>query len=82
MYLYPLRVVAQKLEELANQTAVRGSGGGYLSNEIAYRALNTMSKSNVQISMGHIHTPRMQNYDRDVLEETVDQIKGMLARLP
>ena len=73
---------ANKLEELANQTAVRGSGGGYLSNEIAYRALNTMSKSNVQISMGHIHTPRMQNYDRDVLEETVDQIKGMLARLP
>jgi len=68
--------------QLLGQTAVRGSGGGYLSNEIAYRALNVMSRSDSKIPMGHIHTPRMSTFDPVFLDDVYDQIKEMLIRLP
>ena len=73
---------AAQLSQLLGQTAVRGSGGGYLSNEIAYRALNVMDRSDSKIPMGHIHTPRMSTFDRAFLNDVYDQIKAMLIRLP
>jgi pyrrolidone-carboxylate peptidase len=73
---------AAQLSQLLGQTAVRGSGGGYLSNEIAYRALNAMSRSDSKIPMGHIHTPRMSTFDPVFLDDVYDQIKEMLIRLP
>jgi len=73
---------AAQLSQLVGQTAVRGSGGGYLSNEIAYRALNVMDRSDSKIPMGHIHTPRMSTFDPAFLNDVYDQIKAMLIRLP
>lgn len=73
---------AAQLSQLLGQTAVRGSGGGYLSNEIAYRALNVMDRSDSKIPMGHIHTPRMSTFDPAFLNDVYDQIKEMLIRLP
>ena len=75
-------IIVQTINELERQTAVRGSGGGYLSNEIAYRALNILQRSKANISMGHIHTPRIQSFDDQFLNEVLSQIKLMLAEIP
>ena len=73
---------AESLVSLADQIAVRGSGGGYLSNEIAYRALNVMRQADRVIPMGHIHTPRMTTFDPAFLDDVVQQVKGMLQEIP
>lgn len=52
------------IAELVNQTAVFGSGGGYLSNEISYRALNAIRQMGMDIPAGHIHTPSVAGFDR------------------
>jgi len=75
-------LTAESLAALANQVAVRGSGGGYLSNEIAYRALNVMRQADRVIPMGHIHTPRMTTFDPTFLDDVVQQVKGMLQEIP
>jgi pyrrolidone-carboxylate peptidase len=38
-------------------TAVRGSGGGYLSNEIFYRTSLLRLETGADIPVGHLHTP-------------------------
>ena len=75
-------LTATSLASLADQVAVRGSGGGYLSNEIAYRALNVMRQANRVIPMGHIHTPRMTSFDPTFLDDVVQQVRGMLQEIP
>ena len=75
-------LTAASLASLADQVAVRGSGGGYLSNEIAYRALNIMRQADRVIPMGHIHTPRMTAFDPNFLDDVVQQVKGMLQEIP
>jgi pyrrolidone-carboxylate peptidase len=40
-------------------TAVAGSGGGYLSNEIFYRTLLLRRQNGATIPVGHLHTPYM-----------------------
>ncbi len=40
-----------------NATAVRGSGGGFLSNEIFYRTLLAVNAASSTIPMIHLHTP-------------------------
>ena len=75
-------LTATSLASLADQVAVRGSGGGYLSNEIAYRALNVMRQANRVIPMGHIHTPRMTSFDPIFLDDVVQQVRGMLQEIP
>jgi pyrrolidone-carboxylate peptidase len=43
-----------------NNTSVEGSGGGYLSNEIYYRAVSTVRAStHPTIPMIHLHTPAL-----------------------
>lgn len=37
--------------------AVRGSGGGYLSNEIFYRAARLRLERGLSLPLGHLHTP-------------------------
>jgi pyrrolidone-carboxylate peptidase len=73
---------AESLAALADQVAVRGSGGGYLSNEIAYRALNVMRQAGRVIPMGHIHTPRMTTFDPTFLDDVVQQVEAMLQEIP
>lgn len=71
---------APDLETLSDQTAVRGSGGGYLSNEIAYRTLlaNRRLLGDGAVPMGHIHTPRLQGFDPVFEAEVLSQIEAML----
>jgi pyrrolidone-carboxylate peptidase len=72
---------APNLQALEGQTAVRGSGGGYLSNEIAYRTLLANERihgSANRIPMGHIHTPQLTGFDRELERSIVAQIEAML----
>ena len=41
----------------AGSTAVEGSGGGFLSNEIFYRASLLRRQSGSSVPVGHLHTP-------------------------
>lgn len=68
----PLTV--DSLADLARDTAVAGSGGGYLSNEVAYRALRLRERLGATFAVGHVHTPRVDGYD-------VDAQSGMLAQI-
>ena len=72
---------APDLAFLAGQTAVRGSGGGYLSNEIAYRTLlvNQQQPRQQWVPMGHIHTPRLEGFDPEFERQVVGQIEALLV---
>ena len=56
-------LAAQQLADLTAATAVNGSGGGYLSNEISYRVIHRLSKFGGHVRSGHIHVPRITGYD-------------------
>jgi len=70
---------ANILAELATETSVEGSGGGYLSNEISYRSIVLRNKLNVNLPVGHIHTPRIKAFDPATSKKVVEQIKLMLS---
>lgn len=74
---------ALSLQELTGQTAVSGSGGGYLSNEISYRAVRVVRNANRPVVVGHIHTPRITGADAEATRQITQQILDMLtAALP
>ncbi|MBS3796155.1 hypothetical protein [Pseudoalteromonas sp. BDTF-M6] len=66
------------LEELKNAVAVNGGGGGYLSNEISYRSIRLRNELNSDIPTGHLHTPRIAQFEPEVEAKIVAQIKAML----
>lgn len=68
------------LKELAGEIAVEGGGGGYLSNEISYRSIRLRNQLNSNIPTGHIHTPRIQQYDLEANKAIVEQIIDMLKQ--
>ncbi len=68
------------LAELDGQTSVNGSGGGYLSNEISYRAIRLRNNLGSTVPSGHIHTPRITGYEQDKEVAISEQIKAMLSR--
>ena len=70
---------AKSLAELEQQTSVNGGGGGYLSNEISYRSILLRNRYNPTLPVGHIHTPRIKDWDKEVVKEIVDQIEKMLT---
>lgn len=72
-------VIADSLAGLGGDTAVAGSGGGYLSNEIAYRALLLRDRLGVSLRVGHLHTPRIDGYDEARERAVVDQIQRIVA---
>ena len=67
------------LAELKDDTAVAGSGGGYLSNEVAYRALRLRQRLGATFAVGHLHMPRVHGYDADAESEMVRQVRELLA---
>ncbi|QQX80894.1 hypothetical protein JK628_03190 [Shewanella sp. KX20019] len=69
---------AKSLAELQSATSVEGSGGGYLSNEISYRAILLQKQFNSSIPVGHIHTPRLAAYDVKVEHDIVEQVRAMV----
>ena len=68
------------LSDLQGQTAVLGSGGGYLSNEISYRTIRMASNLNLDIPMGHIHTPSVLGHDPARSNQMLKQVKAMIDR--
>jgi pyrrolidone-carboxylate peptidase len=66
------------LQELEGAIAVEGGGGGYLSNEISYRTVLLGNKLGTKVPTGHIHTPRIKSFDKEVIQEIVEQIQRML----
>lgn len=77
------RFDAQSLQQLTPLTAVNGSGGGYLSNEISYRTLRLVKASGRPIPAGHIHTPRITGADGHATQAMTQQIRQLLeAALP
>ena len=72
----PLTV--NSLADLAGETAVSGSGGGYLSNEIAYRSLLLGQRLGVGFPIGHIHTPAVQGHDAALEDAVVDQVRRLI----
>ena len=70
---------ATNLAALRTQTAVRGSGGGYLSNEISYRTVRLVRLHNADVAVGHIHTPRINAYDAQAVIAITKQIRSMLT---
>ncbi|MDH1315943.1 hypothetical protein N5C36_17840 [Shewanella xiamenensis] len=71
---------ASSLSELQNETSVEGSGGGYLSNEISYRAIVLQQKFNSRAKVGHIHTPRVKGYDNPTEQAIVEQVRTMVMQ--
>lgn len=69
-----------RLNELDGQTAVRGSGGGYLSNEISYRSVLLRNQLNPDLPVGHIHTPRIAAFEPDTTAKIIYQIRAMLTQ--
>ncbi|WP_351010312.1 hypothetical protein [Shewanella sp. S1-58-MNA-CIBAN-0166] len=70
---------ASSLTELQKKISVEGSGGGYLSNEISYRSILLRDQFNLNLPVGHIHTPRIKGYDSQVESDIVEQIRAMIA---
>lgn len=66
--------------ELKNSIAVNGGGGGYLSNEVSYRSIRLRDALNSSIPTGHIHTPRIQQFEPETEAKIVKQIKTMLEQ--
>ena len=75
------RVIAKNLEQLAGKTAIEGSGGNFLSNEIAYRVLLLQSKLGTQLPIGHIHVPRIEDYDAKQLDQDFTIFKELLEQI-
>ena len=67
------------LAELKADTAVAGSGGGYLSNEVAYRTLRLRQRLGATGAAGHLHTPRVDGYDANAETGMVSQIRDLVA---
>jgi pyrrolidone-carboxylate peptidase len=70
----------KSLKELEGAIAVKGGGGGYLSNEISYRSIRLRDELNSDIPTGHIHTPRIQQFEPETEAKIVKQIKAMLEQ--
>ncbi len=66
------------LKALEGEIAVQGSGGGYLSNEISYRSLRLRNQLASDIPTGHIHTPRIKQYEPATTQSIVRQVENML----
>ena len=68
------------LQELQGQIAVRGSGGGYLSNEISYRSVLLAQQLSSKVKIGHLHTPRFKGIDKEVIKKIVTQVEAIIQQ--
>ena len=69
---------AASLADLAGETSVEGSGGGFLSNEIAYRSLWLRGALGVDVPVGHLHVPAVRGYDEAVETAVVEQVRRIV----
>jgi pyrrolidone-carboxylate peptidase len=73
-----IEVVA--LAELVNDVSVKGSGGGYLSNELSYRSLLLRDLYNPLLPVGHMHIPSFKGYDAKKTQLILSQLKRILTK--
>jgi len=73
-------ITTDTLAELAGKIAVQGGGGGYLSIEISYRSIVLRNRLGSTIPTGHIHTPRISEFDHKTNQVIIEQIKAMLVQ--
>ena len=71
-------LTARSLADLSDEVAVSGSGGGYLSNEIAYRSLLLSQRLGAGFPIGHIHTPAVRGHDRAMEHAIVNQVRRLI----
>ncbi|MCL2917911.1 hypothetical protein [Shewanella litorisediminis] len=69
---------ATSLAELQEAISVEGSGGGYLSNEISYRAVLLRDQFGLKLPVGHIHTPKVAGYDAQTGRAIAEQVRAMV----
>ena len=72
-------VTAQSLADLDGHTAVAGSGGGFLSNEVAYRSLLLQRRLGVSFPLGHVHVPAVAGYDAEAEQAIVAQLRHIVS---
>lgn len=70
---------AVNLAALAGATAVAGSGGAFLSNEVTYRSLLLQRRLGAAFPLGHLHTPAIAGHDGAVLAAMVAQARDILT---
>jgi pyrrolidone-carboxylate peptidase len=73
-------IISNSLTELADKVSVQGGGGGYLSNEISYRSIVLRNRLGSTIPTGHIHTPRISDFDAEINRAIIAQIEAMLVQ--
>ncbi|MYE24104.1 MAG: hypothetical protein F4Y01_09195 [Gammaproteobacteria bacterium] len=73
------RLEAESVEDLTGETAVEGSGGGYLSNEVAYRTLLSAERHGLDLPIGHVHVPALRGHDAGWERDIVNQVRRMIA---
>jgi hypothetical protein len=65
---------------LYGKTSVEGSGGGYLSNEVSYRALRLRDELGLKnFPVGHLHLPAITGYDAEKLQVIITELRAILA---
>ena len=72
------RLAPRSLADLAQDTAVSGASGGYLSNEVAYRSLLLRERMGVSFPAGHLHTPAVAGWDEAMERDMITQIRRLL----
>lgn len=72
------RLTVRSLADLRGEVAVSGSGGGYLSNEVAYRSLLLGQRLGVGFPIGHIHTPAVRGHDGAMEHAIVNQVRRLI----
>lgn len=60
-------------------TSVRGSGGGYLSNEIFYRASLLRLQRGLAIPLGHLHTPYLPPPDLGLSDARFEERRAAIV---
>lgn len=74
-------VEVEQLQDVQSSTPIQGSGGNFLSNEISYRSLVLRSQVKSTIPAGHIHVPRMNGHDPELLKHQAQIFKHILSKL-
>lgn len=72
---------ARSLNELEGEVSVQGSGGGFLSNEIAYRTRLLQLRMNKSFPLGHLHVPRISQFRSSEVWNMVQHTSQILDRL-
>lgn len=72
------KTTANTLAELEGEVSVQGSGGGYLSNEISYRSIVVRNQVAPTLPVGHIHTPRISQFDAKTNQAITEQVIEMI----